>query len=163
MNNSGTPPAGEQPPYGAIWEQFESGEVIPLLGAGASLCSRPEDDEGRPLSWTGADDPFLPNGRELGNWLADKCNFPDPAELSDLAKVASYYEIRMRRGRLVRRLRDVFCQDYPPGPVHQLLASSPRPLLIVTTNYDNLIEKAFAANHRPYHLVAYPEREEYAG
>lgn len=152
-----------KPPYGIIWDQIKDGEVVPFLGAGASLCDRPNDDSGQPLSWTGSDAPFLPKGDELGRWLAAKCEFPDPHESSDLAKIASYYEIRARRRNLVRRLREVFSKEYPHGDIHELLAEWPRPLLIVTTNYDDLIEKAFAARGRPYHLVTHPEREELAG
>ena len=152
-----------EPPYGEIWDLIESGEVIPFLGAGASLCGRPSDDAGQPVPWKGADEAFLPNGAELGSWLAEKCSFPDPAEISDLAKIASYYEVQARRRLLVRRLREVFAKDYAPGMIHQFLAGCSRPLLIATTNYDNLIEKAFDAQERPYHLVAYPEREEFAG
>jgi hypothetical protein len=148
----------EEPPYGVIWDEIEEGKVIPFLGAGASLCGRPT----REARWTGADDAFLPNGSELGSWLADLCRFPDRTDL-DLAKIASYYEVQAHRRYLVKRLREVFSKDYAPGPIHEFLAGCPRPLLIVTTNYDNLIEKAFAAVGRPYHLVVYPEREEYAG
>ena len=151
--------AVEEPPYGVIWDEIVDGNVIPFLGAGASLCGRPTHD----ARWTGADDSFLPNGLELGSWLADLCRFPDRTDLTDLAKIASYYEVQAHRRYLVKRLREVFSKDYSPGPIDQFLAECPRPLLIVTTNYDNLIEKAFAANGRPYHLVVYPEREEYAG
>jgi hypothetical protein len=163
MSEIATRGARIEPPYGEIWDLLESGEVIPFLGAGASLCGRPNDDAGQPLPWKGADEAFLPNGAELGNWLAGKCSFPDPAEISDLAKIASYYEVQAKRRLLVRRLREVFAKDYAPGVIHKFLAGCSRPLLIVTTNYDNLIEKAFDAEKRPYHLVAYPEREEFAG
>jgi hypothetical protein len=152
----------EEPPYGVIWDQLKDGEVIPFLGAGASLCGRPQNDDGEPLAWTGSESSFLPNGSELGEWLAEKCRFPDPTGSSDLAKVASYYEIRARRRLLVRRLRDVFGKDYAFGAIHQFLAASPRPLLIVTTNYDDLLERAFQTQGRPYHLVTHPERDEFA-
>jgi hypothetical protein len=152
----------EVPPYGVIWKEFADGTIIPFLGAGASLCGRPMH-EGQPRAWKGAEDSFLPNGSELGGWLADLCSFPEPSDVSDLAKVASYYEVQARRRLLISRLREVFAKEYAPGPVHQFLAESPKPLLIVTTNYDDLIEKAFIAKGRPYHLVVYPEWEEYAG
>jgi hypothetical protein len=152
----------EEPLYRVIWEQINAGEVVPFLGSGASLVDRPIDEHGQPLPWTGSHAAFLPTVPELGRWLAVRCGFPDPAESADLAKIASYHEIQTRRSILVRSLRDVFSKEYAFGPIHAFLAECPRPLLIVTTNYDNLIEKAFQAKGRPYHLVTHPEREEYA-
>jgi hypothetical protein len=153
----------EAPPFPIIWDEIKDGRVVPFLGAGASLCGRPVGDGGEPARWTGAETSFLPNGPELGKWLAAKCMFPDEAETSDLAKIASYYEIRAHRTLLVRRLRDVFSRRYSHGPIHDFLAESPKPLLIVTTNYDTLIEQAFQQRDRPYHLVTHPERDDYAG
>src|SRR5689334_11392801 len=101
----------DEPPYGVIWEQIERGEIIPFLGAGASLCTRPNDPTGHPIAWTGSDAAFLPNGSELGHWLAAKCNFPESDE-NDLAKIASFYEIRAHRHLLRRSLHDVFAKDY---------------------------------------------------
>lgn len=150
----------EEPPYGVIWDQIDAGEVIPFLGAGASLCRRPKDISGKPLEWKGADASFLPSGVELGHWLAEKCSFPDSTDGADLAKIASYFEIRARRHILKTRLRDVFAKDYELGVIHEFLAECPKPQLIVTTNYDNLIEKAFRAKGRDFHLVTHPERDE---
>lgn len=153
----------EAPPYGIIRDQIDAGEVIPFLGAGASLCGRPNDLDGHPIEWRDASAEFLPSGAELGNWLAAKCSFPDSPDPTDLAKIASYFEIRARRYLLRRRLRDVFLKDYPFGAVHEFLAESPKPLLIVTTNYDDLLEKAFRLKGREFHLVSHPEHDEYAG
>jgi hypothetical protein len=150
----------EEPPYGVIWDQIDAGQVIPFIGAGASLCGRPNDSAGNPMEWTGAEAAFLPNGVELGHWLAEKCCFPDSEDDADLAKIASYFEIRARRHILKSRLRDVFSKEYDCGAIHEFLADSPKPQLIVTTNYDNLIEKAFQAKERDFHLVTHPERDE---
>ena len=48
-------------------------------------------------------------------------------------------------------LRETFCREFRPGTIHRLLARIEQPLLIVTTNYDDLIERAF--DKRPFHLV----------
>jgi len=101
----------------------------------------------------------LPTGSQLARCLADMAAFPsdDPNDRDDLAKVASYYvEAQADRPALLSCLRGVFDRDYPVGEVHRFLADLPVPLLIVTTNYDDLIEKAFRDKSRPFHLVAHP-------
>ena len=130
------------PPYGIIWNHLKKGEVVPFLGAGAS-------------AGTAAD---LPTGRELARSLADLAGFPsdDPYDRDDLAKVASYYLEAADRPSLLTSLRDTFDRDYPLGEVHRFLAEIEKPLLIITTNYDDLIEQAFREKSRPFHLVVHP-------
>jgi hypothetical protein len=150
-----------EPPYGIICNHLRRGEVIPFLGAGASLSGRP-GDTGRDAKATG----FLPTGRELANLLASEAEFPsnDPHDRQDLAKVASYYLDQSDRPSLMARLHEIFNRTYQVGEVHRFLADIPVPLLIVTTNYDDLIEQAFRAVNRPYHLVVHPtESKELAG
>ncbi len=150
-----------EPPYDVIWDQLKNGKLIPFLGAGASLCCRPLSQNGERRRWT-AGESFLPSGRELAEWLAKRCRFPELSD-ADLARIASYYEIRARRKLLIQDLRGIFGQEYSHGSIHDFLASAPVPLLIVTTNYDDLIERAFKAKQRPYHLVTCSDREEWAG
>lgn len=150
-----------KPPYNVIWEQLKGGKLIPFLGAGASLCSRPVTETGEQRRWSVAEG-FPPSGRELAGWLARQCSFPELTE-TDLAKIASYYEVQARRRLLVKELRGIFGREYRHGPIHDFLASAPVPLLIVTTNYDDLIERAFQARGRPYHLVTCSDRAEWAG
>jgi hypothetical protein len=84
--------------------------------------------------------------------------------LDDLAKVASYLETRIGRDELKNQLREVFETEYQPGPIHKFLAKLDTPLLIVTTNYDDLIEAAFKNVHKPYHLVVHAaDRSEHGG
>lgn len=139
---------GDTPPYGIIAQALRVGEVVPFLGAGASAVYRlPEDDR-----WD-ATKAFLPFGAELAQRkLAVDANFPDPNLASNLALVASYYEhVEGDRPSLNFALRETFCREFQPGTIHRLLARIDQPLLIVTTNYDDLIEQAFG--NRPFHLV----------
>ena len=145
------------PPYGIICRHFQRGNVVPFLGAGASLAAHDSD-----AKFDGNDPKFLPRADELSNWLADECEFPEN-EQPDLAKVASYFQVRSTREELVDYLRQVFSHDYPVGAIHRFLASVPKPMLIVTTNYDDLLERAFEEAGKPYHLVMYPESDELAG
>ena len=143
---NGTP--DQAPPYGVISQALSSGRVVPFLGAGASAVYRPQEVEG----WE-QDMNFLPFGSELARTLARATAFPDdPDEISNLALVASYYEhVQGDRSLLNGALRQAFSGSYRPGAIHALLARVEQPLLIVTTNYDDLIERAFG--DRSFHLV----------
>src|SRR6185503_5006103 len=59
-----------------------------------------------------------------------------------LTKVAQYYSVVGGREALNEELHNIFNCDYQPGSLHTFLADVPAPLLIVTTNYDDLIERA---------------------
>ena len=149
-----------EPPYGVIWNRVKSGKIIPFLGAGASLVGRRSD-----APWDAQQPQFLPSGRELSHFLAHESNFPsqDPYDLDDLAKVASYYAIISGRRTLHERLHQVLNYEFTFGPLHTYLASVPSPLLIVSTNYDTLIEQAFHAANKPYDLIIHPsERKDIA-
>lgn len=139
-----------EPPYGAIWDLIKQGRVIPFLGAGASLSGRLQAKWDEHLLTT------LPTGTELGQHLALKATFPDWQPSHDLALVAQYYSVAVGRTALRLRLRQIFGQEYPYAPIHEFLADIPAPLLIITTNYDNLIERAFRAKGHPFDLVVYP-------
>jgi SIR2-like domain len=148
-----------EPPYGGIWNRIKAGKVVPFLGAGASMAGRPGN-----ATWDPDRPQFLPSGADLAQFLADEANFPkaddprDPGyhDRRDLAKVSSYYADTVGRGPLRERLRDVLLRpDYQPGPLHQFLAAVPSPQVIVSTNYDTLLEQAFQAAGKPYDLVVY--------
>lgn len=142
-----------EPPYGEIADLLTSGQVVPFLGAGVNLGTRPAGE-----NWSEKTSSFLPTGSELSRFLAGKSNFPsvDEHDLADLAKVASYFVETAARRRLRERLREVFDRDFIPCEIHSYLAEIPSPLLIVTTNYDDLTERAFAKAGRPYDLVVHP-------
>jgi hypothetical protein len=142
-----------EPPCGVIANRMKAGKVIPFLGAGASFVGRPPG-----AAWDPERSLFLPSGRELSRFLAQETSFPDEneADKDNLAKVASYYADVNGRPVLRERLRDVLNRDVPCGPIHQLLAEVPAHQVIVVTNYDMLVEKAFQAAGKPYDLVIHP-------
>ena len=142
------------PPYGEIVDLLKTGQVVPFLGAGVNFGTRQPPG----AKWDDKSPMFLPSGAELSRFLAAKSNFPssDERDLSDLAKVASYFAETSARSRLRQRLREVFDRDFQPCDIHHYLAELPAPLLIVTTNYDDLTERAFVNAGKPYDLVVHP-------
>jgi hypothetical protein len=144
-----------EPPYGEIADLLKRGEVVPFLGAGVNFGTRPPGaqwDEDKPQ--------FLPSGAELSRFLASKANFPstDERDLSELPRVASYFVETSARRRLRTRLREVFDHDFLPCEVHTYLAeiAKMKPMLVVTTNYDDLTEQAFKQANLPFDLVVHP-------
>lgn len=142
-----------EPPYGEIADLLQEGMVIPFLGAGVNFGNRPSG-----AAWTSAEKTFLPSGLELSRFLADKSSFPskDAIDTSDLAKVSSYFAETIARERLCQRLHKVFTGDFEPCAIHTTLAQIERPLLIVTTNYDEMMEKALTRTGRPFDVVVHP-------
>ena len=143
-----------EPPYGEIVDLLRNGQVVPFLGAGVNFGTRQPPG----AKWDDKSPTFLPSGAELSRFLAAKSNFPsaDERDRGDLAKVASYFAETSARSRLRQRLHEVFDRDFEPCEIHSYLAALPKPLLIVTTNYDDLTEQAFVRAGKPYDLVVHP-------
>jgi hypothetical protein len=132
---------------------IDEGKVIPFLGAGANLCDRPSD-----TTWQQGGD-YLPNGTELSRYLAKRNGYPGVDD-RDLVRVAQYVDLAYGgEAELFSQLRSVFTGTYQPNGLHRFLASMPARQrargaasinqLIVTTNYDDCLERAFAAADEP--------------
>jgi len=149
--------------YTTVSTAVADGDVVPFLGAGVNLCDRPEEagyQHGR----------YLPSGAELSEYLANRFRYPGD-DKRDLLRVSQYVAVIRGSGPLYRRLHDVFAADYPPTSVHKFLAALPALLrekghpaettyqLIVTTNYDNALERAFEAAEEPFDLVFYEAKK----
>jgi len=145
----------ELPPYSIILKALREGNAIPFLGAAASRVGS-----------SNGDPTYLPSACDLAESLAKQSNFPsvDPRDRTDLAKVSSYYVDVSRREFLRAELRSVFGNEqYRCNDLHRLLASVAERLMIVTTNYDTLLEQAFLEAGKEYDLVVYPaDNAEYA-
>ena len=152
-----TSPALDAPPYDIIAALWRSGDVVPFLGAGASLI-RPAEAP----PWH-ADSSFLPTATELAEYLAGK-NYPSklPHE-RDLAKVSSFYCIpgggkglRLKlRAALGPNYSDKTPRKFAPGKIHEYLSTHSQPMLIVTTNYDTLIEDSFRKENVAFDVLVY--------
>jgi len=140
------------------------GDVIPLLGAGANLCDRSIG-----AKWEPGSRALIPHTGELVNYLAQRFSYPDPNR--ELARVAQYAAVKRGTGPLYADLREIFARDYPTTTLHRFLAALPHKLgskgyprrsdedsrryVVVTTNYDDLLERAFAAEGEACHVVWY--------
>jgi SIR2-like protein len=143
--------------YDRIVRRLLRGKVVPVLGAGVNLCERPPH-----VPWQRGR--FLPSGQELADKLAQ---YLDSMLIDgyDLARVSQYVAALEGEGSLYDQLHDVFDADYPPTLLHRFLArlarrtreakDVPECMLIVTTNYDDSLERAFANEGEPYDLVTY--------
>jgi serine/threonine protein kinase len=140
-------------PFGEIADALKVGQVVPFLGAGVNFDSRPPG-----LGWDEKLPTFVPTVPELSRFLAKKSNFPSSSDqdLHNLAGVASYFVDTSARRRLRERLHEVFDRDFLPCSIHTYLAGLSVPLLVVTTNYDDLLERAFLNAQRPFDLVIHP-------
>jgi SIR2-like domain len=142
-----------------VARRLGAGSVVPFLGAGANLCERPPDSD-----WeTG----YLPSGAELAAYLSAPYGYPEPDR--DLLRVAQWVDLVSSPRALVDELHAIFSRDYPPNKLHRFLAEMPRRLreagghrfcgqLILTTNYDDVLERAFAEGDEPVDVVVYEAR-----
>jgi hypothetical protein len=149
--------ANLKPPYPIIFRGLTECRVIPFIGSGASLGQIADG-----VAWDRDTASRLPTAGELTDYLATQAVFPE-AEQRDLAKVAQYYDaVAAGRIALHRDLHEIFACDYPLADIHVFLAEIEAPLLIVTTNYDNLIECAFRDRGKPFDVVVHTTHSEHA-
>jgi SIR2-like protein len=150
---------------------LQDGRLVFFLGAGANLCDRREG-----WTWNRVQRESLPNGSELATYLAETFHL-EPT--GDLAKVAQHVELQEESGPLYDTLQSLFDADWPITSLHRLLAGIPailrakkyphtqdslrRRLLFVTTNFDDLLERALGAAGESFHLVVYQAEGEHKG
>lgn len=150
-----------------ITKAIVDGRVVPFLGAGVNLCGRPAD-----ATWTSQARGYLPSGGELATHLASSFGYP-AEEPRDLARVSQYVSVMTGSGPLYEELHQLLDGDYPATRLHELLTSLPGRLrahgsksphqLIVTTNYDDVLERAFRAAGEPLDVVSYIAEGEQRG
>jgi len=137
----------------------EEGAVVPFLGSGANASDRAH-------AWEEGCG-HLPDAQELARELSVHLTrrFQITSEPTDLAQVSQYLSVTSGPADLHRALKRILTADCPPTTVHKFLAGVPGRLqglgleeryqLIVTTNYDDALERAFDAEEEPYDLVVY--------
>jgi hypothetical protein len=133
------------PPFPEIYQGLRAGTVVPFLGSGASLPAT----LGR---WKVDGPDRFPMADELAQALAHQVSYPEEAPM-ELSLVAQYFDGTNGRQSLKSFLRQVFDHPLPCAPLHHLLARTMSHGVLITTNYDDLLERAFA--DRAYDLVVH--------
>lgn len=124
-------------------DQLRKGNVIVFLGAGISRTFKDEH--------TGKEYRGLPSAKEIVKDLADSKEYIEPNMRFDQA----LFMVKLKEGRneVERILEDYI--DVPtlnPLPAHQLLADMSFSAFI-TTNYDQLLEKALEKNKKKFYTI----------
>lgn len=154
--------------FKTLIKAITNGSLIPFLGAGVNLCDREGD-----IRWTPKGG-LLPSGGELSVHLADNFGYPsEKDDKYDLVRVSQFVAVMAGTGPLYDELRLLLDGDFPPTSLHTFLAELPKTLrelteapryqLIVTTNYDDVLERAFRAAGEEFHLVSYEAKRENRG
>ena len=140
------------------------GRVVPFLGAGSVLAGRPRQAVWQP---GGA---YPPSRPELTAYLAERFGYPSVGSLPELREVCEFIELSSGARPLFRTLHEFLGQDYRPSDLHLLLATLPSVLhshgaafpLVVTTAYDDTLERAFHLRAQPYETLTYVARGPHA-
>jgi len=145
----------------ALVQGIVSGGVAWFLGAGASAYARP-----RSAPWT-PQSSFPPLAGELAAHLARRFEYPveEGDAQPDVFRVAAYTSIVAGRGVLYHHLRRLLDRDLELTGVHRLIAELPARLrdrdhpmphqLVITTNWDDCMERAFREAGEPVDVVWY--------
>ena len=142
--------------YEEIVALIGDGSIVPFLGPGNGTADRTE-------RWEDVNSDYLPDAEELASYLANKVE--GALEPTALAQVSQHLSVAQGPGDLYMMLRRALPPHSRPGAVHRFLAGYPAALhraglperyqLIVTTNYDDALERAFDEAEEPYDLAVY--------
>ncbi|HSS72469.1 MAG TPA: BTAD domain-containing putative transcriptional regulator [Gaiellaceae bacterium] len=143
--------------FGDVASAMLAGRLVLVLGAGV-------------IDAREGDGAALPSPPEVLAHLV-KCFDCPPAYARDLPQAAEYIGLTKGIGPLHDELHALFDGDYAPGPTHHLLAGLagllrmrdvPRPL-IVTTSFDQMLERAFALAGEEVDIVSHLALGRYRG
>jgi hypothetical protein len=119
---------------GVLRRALAAGRWLPIVGAGISATAATEDQR-RPPGWA-----------KLAELLAT--DLPGAVTTNPIDSISAYAET-YGRPYLVERLSELLLiNDIEPGEVHDKFACLPFDM-VVTTNFDFLLEKAYARQRRP--------------
>jgi hypothetical protein len=134
---------------GDVVDAFLAGRLVFIVGAGVNHPGDPAENG-------------LPGPAQVAAHLA-RCFECPPDHALDLAHVAEYVALTKGVGPLYDELHTLFDLEGAPGPVHRTLAELAGLLrarggsnqLIVTTNFDDVLEQAFTDAGEEFDVVSY--------
>ena len=114
-----------------IFNAIESGKCLAFLGAGT--CTSYEINK--------TEEAGLPTGKELAEWLAEKCQYTN-GPVYDLQRVSEYfvYSYGGDREPLEKALKQKIQISCKPRPIHTVLSQLTKVKIVITSNYDTLLE-----------------------
>lgn len=120
-----------------LLDDINNGKCIPIIGAGFSKNA---------ILRSGS----IPLWNELGQKIADELELEYEGNPID---IISYYEHIYKRSVLVEKLREFLHIDNAmPGKAH-ISFTKLYFKIIITTNFDNLLEKSFDLLKKPYQVI----------
>jgi hypothetical protein len=126
-----------------IVDRFHEKQCVPFLGAAANVSSKKHRYRGLKL------------GAGVADQLVAQIEF-EGRDPRDLPRVALQYEFIKDRPDLIQKLRTILAEEKcAPSPLLQVLVKLPFSL-IVSTNYDGLLERALQAANRPFQSIVQP-------
>lgn len=139
--------------YRGIMKAITQGRLVPFLGARANLGDR---------AGNAPENLFPPSDDQLAARLARACG--SPGEVKGLMGVSQFFALKNSQ-ELSAELYDALTEYLSVPSLHELLADLPGILsekgyplpyqLIVTTNYDDALEKAFVKKNQEFDLIYY--------
>lgn len=116
-----------------IFNAIDSGKCLAFLGAGACTAYNKNATEVVP---------GLPTGAELAAKLATSCDYTN-GRTSDLNEVAEYFVLTNAGQRLplYQALANELVKPHSPRPIHTVLSQLCQIKVIITSNYDTLMEE----------------------
>ena len=151
--------------FATVVKSIAQGAVVPFLGVDASQCGRLKDSD-----WRGGE--YLPSAEELAAHVVEQFALPS-GSAGDLLRNAQLATLTTNAARLYAVLHSVFESNCPPTSLHTFLATLPAVLkekghpqryqLIVTTNFDDMLERAYRDAGVPYDVVSYEAEGEQRG
>ena len=144
--------------YAHLIRELGKGRLTPFLGAGVNLIGVDITHDFKPGS-------RLPSSSELAHHLAQEFSYPTGDKDLDLVRVAQWVFSRLGAETSTSACTTCSTTTSRPTPVHEVLARDAgvraQPAgetefpLVITTNYDDALERAFAARGEPFDVLTY--------
>jgi CHAT domain-containing protein/SIR2-like protein len=158
--------------YQTVLNALTKGKLVPFLGLGVNLLDRPEVENWTPENGT------LPSYRELVGYLVSRTQHPNPF-IPALADISQYALLQYRKdeqkgeGTFFSDLVSIFNLAQEPTALHRFWAKLAkhnhritetafstkqdfnRRFLILSSTYDNLLERAFCNEVDQFHVLSY--------